>query len=78
MDRSKQSDYSDRIKQSVYLGIFYNYKGFHGSINVCREDGIYWAKLLHVPDLVLCEAKTLPGLEHEFKQAVDEYIEDGH
>ncbi len=52
------------------------YKGFKGSSEFSSEDDCYFGKLLDVgQDLIMYEGKTLEGLEKDFRETVDEYID---
>ncbi len=53
----------------------FRYKGFIGSIEANAEDKILYGKLLYINDLVTYEASTIPQLETEFKNAVNDYLE---
>ncbi len=50
------------------------YKGYLGSVECSFEDGCLFGKILHINDLVTYEAQTVPELEAEFKESVDDYI----
>lgn len=52
----------------------FRYKGFIGSIEADSEDKVLHGKLLYITDLVTYEADTIPELEIEFKNSVDEYL----
>ena len=51
------------------------YNGYSGSAKVSIEDGCLFGKIEHISDLVTYEADTIELLEHEFKLAVDSYLE---
>lgn len=52
------------------------YKGFWTRINYEEETSTFWGKLEDIEDLVSFEADTIEGLKKEFKDAVDEHIEE--
>lgn len=52
------------------------HKGQIGSIEHDLEQGVLYGKLLLINDLVTYEAKSLRGLETQFKISVDEYLSD--
>lgn len=52
------------------------YKGYRGSIEESTEDKCFYGKVLFITDLVMYESETLNGLEKEFKETVDEYLND--
>lgn len=51
-----------------------NFKGYTGSIEYSREDDILFGKVLGIKGLISYEGKTGKELEHDFKQAIDEYL----
>jgi predicted HicB family RNase H-like nuclease len=51
------------------------YNGYSGSAKISIEDGCLFGKIEHISDLVTYEADTIEQLEHEFKLAVDSYLE---
>jgi len=51
------------------------YKGYQGSVETDLEAGVLFGKILFVTDLVTYEAATVPGLQNEFKAALDDYLE---
>ena len=52
------------------------YKGYTGSIEYSKEDGLFYGKLLGIKSLISYEGKTGPQLEKDFIAAVDDYITD--
>ncbi len=52
------------------------YKGYIGSIEYSKEDGLFYGKLLGIKSLISYEGKTGPQLEKDFKEAVDDYLAD--
>lgn len=53
----------------------FEYNGYQGSIEFSLPDGVLHGKVLHINDLVTYEGATLEELEHEFRAAVDDYLE---
>lgn len=51
------------------------YKGYKGSIEESIEDKCFYGRILFITDLIIYESETLNGLEKEFEEAVDEYLE---
>lgn len=52
------------------------YKGYTGSIEFSREDGLLCGKVLGIRGLISYEGRTGEELEKDFKEAVDEYLSD--
>ena len=52
------------------------YKGYTGSIEYSKEDGLFFGKLWGIKSLISYEGKTGPELEDDFKEAIDDYIAD--
>lgn len=52
------------------------YKGYIGSIEYSKEDGLFFGKLLGIKSLISYEGVTGPELEVDFKEAIDDYIKD--
>ena len=52
------------------------YKGYTGSIEYSKEDGLFFGKLLGIKSLISYEGKTGPELEADFKEAINDYIAD--
>ena len=51
------------------------YKDYFGSVEYSPEDRVLWGKIEFINDLVTFEAANVDGLEREFREAVDHYIE---
>lgn len=51
------------------------HKGYLGSAEMDMVTGVLFGKLLFVNDLVTYEAMTVAELQHEFRAAVDDYLE---
>lgn len=52
------------------------YKGFWSKVNYEEETSTFWGKLEEIEDLITFESNTIEGLEQEFKDVVEEYIEE--
>lgn len=52
------------------------YKGYTGSIEYSKEDDLLYGKVLGIQGLVSFEGKTGKELEHDFAEAIDEYLSD--
>lgn len=52
------------------------YKGFWTKINYEEETSTFWGKLEDIEDLVSFESDTIEGLKKEFRDSVDEHIEE--
>jgi predicted HicB family RNase H-like nuclease len=52
------------------------HKGYTGSIEFSREDGLLYGKVLGIRSLISYEGHTGEELEKDFKEAVDEYLSD--
>lgn len=52
----------------------FKYKGYIGSAEISQEDNCLYGQILFVDDLITYEADTVPALENEFKNAVDDYL----
>jgi predicted HicB family RNase H-like nuclease len=53
----------------------FSHRGYSGSMEISQEDQCLYGKILFVNDLVTYEAETVPELESEFREAVDDYLE---
>ena len=51
------------------------YKGYCTEINYSRKDNVLYGKIEFIDDLVNFESTTVEGIEQEFRNAVDDYIE---
>ncbi|MGN0254645.1 MAG: antitoxin HicB [Chordicoccus sp.] len=51
------------------------YKGFVGSVEVSREDGVLFGKVQGIRSLISYEGTNREELEADFRGAVDEYLE---
>ena len=51
------------------------YKDFEGSVETDIERYCCRGKVLFIDDLVTYESDTLQGLQKQFEEAVDDYIE---
>lgn len=52
-----------------------NYNGYWGSVEVSLSEEVIHGKILNINDLITYEAKTVEGLQEEFRLAVDDYLE---
>ena len=52
------------------------HNGYTGSCEYSHIDGVFFGKLLHIPDLVTYESETRVGLGNEFRLAILDYIDD--
>ena len=52
------------------------YKGYNGSVEYSPNDNCLYGKILSIRYFVTYEATKVEELENEFKNAVDEYLED--
>lgn len=52
------------------------YRGYRGSVEYSVVDGVFHGKLTGIRDLVLYEGDTLESLEKDFRDAVDDYLEE--
>lgn len=50
------------------------YKGYTGSVEFSEADGIFFGKVLGVPDLISYEGATEKELADDFHDAVDDYL----
>lgn len=52
------------------------YKEFYASIYYEDETSTFWGKIEGIEDIISFEAKTIEGLKKEFKDTVEEYLEE--
>lgn len=52
------------------------YKGYTGSIEYSKEDGLFFGKVLGIKSFISFEGSTGPELEQDFQSAIDDYISD--
>ena len=52
------------------------YKGYTGSIEYSKEDGLFYGKVLGIKSLISYEGTTGPELESDLKEAINSYLED--
>lgn len=57
------------------LGTFAGYKGFAGTVEFDKDDGIYYGKLINTDDIVGYHSRDIVELYDKFVLAVDNYIE---
>ncbi len=51
------------------------YKGFTGSLEFSEADRIYHGRVQGIESLISYEGKSTEGLEKDFHDAVDDYLE---
>jgi predicted HicB family RNase H-like nuclease len=51
-----------------------NYKGYTGSIEYSKEDGLLFGKVLGIKGLISYEGKTGNDLENDFIEAIEDYL----
>ena len=52
------------------------YKDFYASIHYEDETSTFWGKIEGIEDIISFEGKTVDELKNEFKETVEEYIEE--
>lgn len=52
------------------------YRGYIGSIEHSKEDGVFFGSIQFITDMVSYESEDLNNIETAFHNAVDEYIAD--
>ena len=52
------------------------YKDFYASIHYEDETSTFWGKIEGIEDVISFEADTVDGLKEEFKEVVEEYLEE--
>lgn len=52
------------------------YKGYTGTIEYSKEDGLFFGKVIGIQSLISYEGETGPQLETDFTEAIDCYLED--
>lgn len=55
---------------------YFEYKGYYGSCEICIDSKELFGKVLFIRDLVTYAADTVSQLESEFKEAIDDYLEE--
>lgn len=53
-----------------------HYKGYVGSVKFIEEQDIFYGKLEFINDLITFQGTSVKELKEDFRQAVDEYLED--
>lgn len=53
---------------------FFMYKGYKGSIRYGEEDDVWYGFIKDINSLIIYESDTEDGLEHSFREAVEEYL----
>ena len=52
------------------------YRGYKGRISYSPEDGCFFGEIQDIPDLILYDGESLEQLEMNFREAVDDYIDN--
>ncbi|WP_455500940.1 type II toxin-antitoxin system HicB family antitoxin [Gemmiger sp.] len=52
-----------------------HYKGYDGSVDFSKEDGIFYGKVIGIQALISYEGKNEEELLADFHNAVDDYLE---
>ena len=52
------------------------YKGYYGSVEYSNEDDCLYGRILGIRSLISYEGSSLAELKADFKNAVDEYLQD--
>jgi len=52
------------------------YKGYIGSVEFSKEDGIFYGKVKGIRSLISYEGKNAKELLDDFRGAVDDYLEN--
>ena len=52
-----------------------HYKGYDGSIEFSKEDGVFYGKVVGIQALISSEGKNEEELLADFHDAVDDYLE---
>ena len=50
------------------------YKGYGGSVEFSREDGILFGRVLGIRHVIDYEGESIPELERDFRNAVESYL----
>jgi predicted HicB family RNase H-like nuclease len=53
-----------------------HYKGYIGSVKFIEDKDVFYGKIEYINDLITFEGTSVKELKEDFKNAVDEYIED--
>lgn len=51
------------------------YKGYEGTVEYDADRAMLRGRVLFISDLVLYEAEDIPGLQKDFEEGVEDYIE---
>ena len=52
-----------------------SYKGYYGSVEFSDEDNVFFGRIIGINDRITYEGDSVQTLRHDFKEAVDEYLE---
>jgi len=55
---------------------FLNYKGYIGSVLFSEKDSVFHGKVIGIKSLISYEGDSVDTLTRDFKNAIDEYIND--
>ena len=53
---------------------FFMYKGYKGSIRYSEEDDVWYGFIKDINSFIIYESDTEDGLEHSFREAVEDYL----
>lgn len=51
-----------------------SYRGYTGSVEFSREDGILWGRVLGIRHMIDYEGESVAELERDFHNAIDHYL----
>ena len=52
-----------------------HYKGYDGSVELSKEDGVFYGKVVGIQALISYEGKNEEELFADFHDAIDDYLE---
>ncbi len=52
------------------------YKNFYASIHYEEETSTFWGRIEFIEDIITFESDSLEGLKKEFKEVVEEHLEE--
>ena len=53
-----------------------SYKNYNGTVEYSREDNCLFGKVVGIKSLLSYEGDSIKELEHDFQNAIDDYLED--
>lgn len=74
-ERSRPKFLDDDYEIVYEFDLDLEYKGYRGSVDFSTEDVVYFGKIQNIDDLVSFEGESVPELETNFKDSVDDYLE---